>query len=151
VIRRSIAILPRIITRQAVQERAAGTGVALNILEEAGIGTLVFRPDPSQRGIFSDRLRARGGPIMARTFGVGDCVRIPDGRIGRVREVFGGKYRVRVRRATSATHQFLLFAAGDLSRVDCPKGWMSPEGYARYLKVTLAKMRKRQARSGKAR
>ena len=86
---------------------------------------------------------------MARTFRVGDCVRIPDGRIGRVREVSGGKYRVRVRRATSATHQFLMFAARDLKRVDCPKGWMSPEGYVRYLEATLAKMRQRQARSGK--
>ena len=88
---------------------------------------------------------------MARTFRVGDCVRIPDGRIGRVREVTAGKCRVRVRRATSTTHQFLMFVAGDLKRVDCPKGWMSPEGYVRYLKVTLAKMRQRQARSGKAR
>ena len=88
---------------------------------------------------------------MARPFRVGDCVRIPDGRIGRVREVSGGKYRVRVRRATSATHQFLMFASGDLERVDCPKGWMSPEGYVRYLEVTLAKMRQRQARSRKAR
>jgi hypothetical protein len=88
---------------------------------------------------------------MARSFRVGDCVRIPDGRIGRVREVSGGKYRVRVRRTTSATHQFLMFAVGDLNRVDCPKGWMSPEGYVRYLEVTLAKMRQRQARSRKAR
>jgi hypothetical protein len=87
---------------------------------------------------------------MARTFRVDDCVRIPDGRIGRVREVSGGKYRVRVRRATSATHQFLMFAAGDLKCVDCPRGWMSPEGYVRYLKVTLAKMRQRQGRSRKA-
>ena len=86
---------------------------------------------------------------MARTFRAGDCVRIPDGRIGRVRGVSGGKYRVRVRRATSATHQFLMFAAWELKRVGCPKGWMSPEGYVRYLKVTLAKMRQRQARSGK--
>ena len=88
---------------------------------------------------------------MARTFRMGDCVRIPDGRIGRVREVSKGKYRVRVRRTTSATHQFVMFAAADLRRADCPKGWMSPEGYVRYLKVTLAKMRQRQARSGKAR
>lgn len=86
---------------------------------------------------------------MARTFRVGDCVRIPDGRIGRVRDVNGRQYRVRVRRATSATHQFLRFAAGDLTRVDCPRGWMSPEGYTRYLDVTLAKMRQRQARSRK--
>jgi hypothetical protein len=88
---------------------------------------------------------------MTQTFRVGDCVRIPDGRIGRIREVSGGKYRVRVRRATSATHQFLRLTAGDLKRVNCPKGWMSPEGYLRYLKATLAKMRQRQARSGKAR
>jgi hypothetical protein len=78
---------------------------------------------------------------MARSLGVGDCVRIPDGRLGRVREVSGGKCRVRVRRTTSATHQFLTFAAKDLKRADCPKGWMSPEGYARYLRVTLTVQR----------
>jgi hypothetical protein len=88
---------------------------------------------------------------MTRTFRIGDCVRSPDGRIGRVRGVSGGKCRVRVRRATSATHQFLMFAAPDLQRLDCPKGWMSPDGYVRYLKVTLAKMRQRQARSRKTR
>jgi hypothetical protein len=82
---------------------------------------------------------------MARAFQEGDCVRLPDGRIGRVRGVSGGRYRVRVRRTTSATHQFLMFAAKELKRVDCPKGWMSPEGYLRYLNVTLAKMRQRNA------
>jgi hypothetical protein len=87
---------------------------------------------------------------MARTFREGDCVRIQDGRTGRLREVHGGKYRVRVRRTTSATHQFLMFSARDLKRVDCPKGWMSPAGYVRYLKVTLEKMRQRQAHSGKS-
>ena len=74
---------------------------------------------------------------------------ILDGRIGRVREVSGKKYRVRVRRKTSATHHFLELAATDLRHVDCPQGWMSPAGYVRYLKVTLAKMRQRQARSRK--
>jgi hypothetical protein len=44
-----------------------------------------------------------------------------------------------------------MFGAADLRRVDCPKGWMSPAGYLRYLKLTLAKMRQRQARSKKAR
>ncbi|HVK08680.1 MAG TPA: hypothetical protein VM597_07870 [Gemmataceae bacterium] len=88
---------------------------------------------------------------MTQTFRVGDCVRIPDGRVGRVREVSRGAYRVRVRRTTSATHQFLTFAATDLRRIDCPKGWMSPEGYVRYLRVTLGKMRQRQARSAKER
>lgn len=84
---------------------------------------------------------------MVPAFRVGDCVRIPDRRIGRVRETLGKKFRIRVRRKTSATHQFLTFSATDLTRVDCPKGWMSAEGYARYLKVTLAKMQQRQARS----
>jgi hypothetical protein len=76
----------------------------------------------------------------------GDCVRIPDGRIGRVRNVGRGGCRVRVRRKTSQTHQFLMFAATDLRRVDCPKGWMSPEGYLLYLRVTLEKMRQRNRR-----
>lgn len=87
--------------------------------------------------------------MMTGRFREGDCVRITDGRIGRVRGSVKGKYRVRVMRATSATHQFLMFAARDLKHVDCPKGWMSPSGYVRYLKVTLAKMRQRRAHSGK--
>lgn len=82
---------------------------------------------------------------MAGRFVLGDCVRIPDGRIGRVREITGRRYKVRVRRNTSKTHQFVEFAAEDLERVDSPKGWMSPEGYGRYLDSTLAKMKERQA------
>ena len=73
----------------------------------------------------------------------GDCVRIPDGRIARVRGKSGGKYKVRVRRTTSQTHQFLWFPAKELELTQCPKGWMSPTGYNRYLKTTLAKMRAR--------
>ncbi|NUR32739.1 MAG: hypothetical protein HOQ30_01910 [Gemmatimonadaceae bacterium] len=81
---------------------------------------------------------------MAHRFAVGDCVRVPDGRVGRVRAVETGKYRVRVQRRTSKTHQFLLLRAGELSRVECPRGWMSPDGYRRYLKPTLAKQRARE-------
>jgi hypothetical protein len=58
----------------------------------------------------------------------------------------GVSFRVRVRRKTSATHQFLWLSPSDLRKVDCPQGWMSPAGYVRYLKVTLSKMRQRQAR-----
>ena len=72
----------------------------------------------------------------------GDCVKVPDGRIARVRDITKGVYRVRVRRKTSESHQFLEFQKGELKKVGCPKGWMSPEGYNRYLKVTLDKMRK---------
>lgn len=71
----------------------------------------------------------------------GDCVKIPDGRIGRVRDVKNDIIRVRVMRKTSKTHQFLLFGQDQLRRVSCPAGWMSPKGYNRYLKITLEKMR----------
>jgi hypothetical protein len=82
---------------------------------------------------------------MLRSLKAGDCVRLPDGRIGRLRDKQGQRWRVRVRRKTSQTHEFLSWAASQLERVDCPKGWMSPEGYLRYLKVTLAKMKQRKA------
>ena len=79
-------------------------------------------------------------------YSIGDCVLIPDGRLGRAREVSGLKFRVRVRRKTSMTHQFLIFESKDLKRANCPKGWMSREGYVRYLTKTLAKMRLRRAK-----
>ena len=44
--------------------------------------------------------------------GPGDCVKLPDGRVARVREAHGGEYRVRVRRRTSRTHQFLSLPGG---------------------------------------
>lgn len=84
---------------------------------------------------------------MARRFTVGDCVRVPDGRVGRVRAVEKDGYRVRLQRRTSKTHHFLTFRAGELTRVTCPKGWMSPDGYRRYLKPTLAKLKKRQQKT----
>jgi hypothetical protein len=74
----------------------------------------------------------------------GDCVRLPDGRVARVRDAEDGKWRVRVRRQTTQAHQFLRFSADELEKVECPKGWMSPEGYNRYLEATLAKMRARR-------
>jgi hypothetical protein len=78
----------------------------------------------------------------------GDCVRLPDGRLARVRECLEDRCRVRVRRTTSRTHQFLLVDLGVLTRVDCPKGWMSPEGYNRYLAATVEKMRERAPAHG---
>ncbi len=79
----------------------------------------------------------------------GDCVKIPDGRIARVRDAAEGIYRVRVRRKTSKSNQFLKFPKEGLTKVTCPKGWMSPEGYNSYLKITLEKMRIRnQQRKG---
>lgn len=72
-------------------------------------------------------------------------MRLPDRRIARVRERVGDAYRVRVRRTTSKSHQFLLMKATELEGVDCPKGWMGPEGYNRYLTVTVKKLRERTA------
>jgi hypothetical protein len=74
----------------------------------------------------------------------GDCVRLPDGRIGRVRDTSEALCVERVRRTTSKSHQFLKFHRAELTKVDCPKGWMTPDGYNRYLKVTLAKMKLRK-------
>lgn len=81
---------------------------------------------------------------------VGDCVRVPDGRIGRVRTLKEDQVRIRVMRRTSHTHQFLWCMLSEVSVTACPKGWMSPEGYNRYLKITLEKMRQRnEKRHGK--
>jgi hypothetical protein len=74
----------------------------------------------------------------------GDCVRLPDGRVARIRGKSGSAYKVRVRRKTSNTHQFIMVKARDLPPVPCPKGWMSPDGYRRYLHATLAKLHARQ-------
>ena len=80
---------------------------------------------------------------MAYKIELGDCVKIPDGRIARVRDKVNGTYRVRVLRKTSKTHQFIEFQPEELIKVSCPKGWMSPEGYNRYLKITLEKLKLR--------
>lgn len=77
---------------------------------------------------------------------LGDCVKVPDGRVGRIRDIEGDSVRVRVMRITSHTHQFLWYKRAELVVVACPRGWMSPEGYNRYLKVTLAKMKERNAK-----
>ena len=60
----------------------------------------------------------------------GMCVKIPDGRIGRVRDYNkdSNMWRIRVKSKTSANHQFKYFKASDLKIIKCPKGWMSIEG-----------------------
>lgn len=104
--------------------------------------SLAFRSEAWNVPITVDKTKeaALVGPIRA-----GDCVKIPDGRVARVREAIDGKYKVRVRRKTSKSHQFLVLDATDVDPIECPKGWMSPEGYNRYLAETLAKMRERLA------
>lgn len=75
----------------------------------------------------------------------GDCVKLREGTYGRVRaKLENDKWKVRVRRANGSSHHFLVYASGELKKTSCPKGWMSPEGYNRYLKTTLRKMKERQ-------
>jgi hypothetical protein len=78
---------------------------------------------------------------MTELISSGDCVRIPDGRIRR--DIIKKEYLVRVRRKNTKNHQFLKFIIEEVTKVQCPKCWMSPEGYNRYLKETLSKMNKR--------
>ncbi|MCE5232052.1 MAG: hypothetical protein ABFC67_07690 [Mizugakiibacter sp.] len=77
----------------------------------------------------------------------GDCVRVPDGRIGRVRAVEGARARVRLRDPCSGRYRFLWFDAADVRSVACPAGWMSADGYRRYYGATLAKMEQRLGRA----
>ncbi|MGH2613249.1 MAG: hypothetical protein ACRDFB_09435 [Rhabdochlamydiaceae bacterium] len=77
---------------------------------------------------------------------LGDCVKVPDGRVGRIRNIEEENIRVRVMRTTSYTHQFLLYNKAALKVIACPKGWMSPKGYNRYLTTTLAKMKEHNAK-----
>lgn len=88
--------------------------------------------------------RRNAGEGMGERIVIGGCAKIPDGRIGRVREKIGGQYKIRVRRKTGVSHQFLIFDSKQLKAVKCPKGWMSIQGYNRYLKITLAKMKARR-------
>lgn len=74
----------------------------------------------------------------------GVCVKIPDGRIGRVRDKNNGEWRIRVKRKTSNSHQFIYYKSKYLKIVSCPPGWMSIDGYNKYLKKTLAKMREKK-------
>jgi len=61
----------------------------------------------------------------------GECVRLTDGRPGRVRQKVGGKFRVRVRRAGGKTDELLLLGRREIEKIDPPSGWMSVEGYNR--------------------
>ena len=49
------------------------------------------------------------------------------------------------------THQFVQLSMKTLERVECPRGWMSHDGYARYLRITLAKMRQRSSAARQSR
>ncbi len=77
----------------------------------------------------------------------GDCVRVPDGRPGRVRDRRGDKYRIRVRRVGGTSDEFLLLPRRELVRIDPPAGWMSLEGYNRRVAAVKRNARSRSAGS----
>lgn len=75
----------------------------------------------------------------------GECVRVPDGRPGRIREARAGKFRVRVRRRGGTTDEIVELQARDLVRIDPPAGWMTPEGYNRRVAAARRNARERRA------
>ena len=77
------------------------------------------------------------------TFHRGECVRVPDGRPGRIREARGDTVRVRVRKRGGTTDEILAFSPGDLKAIDPPAGWMSPAGYNKRLLAARRNARKR--------
>jgi hypothetical protein len=76
----------------------------------------------------------------------GCCVKLKDGRIGRVREFKSGLWKIRVKRFTSNTHQFVYLKRSDIKIVKCPDGWMSVNGYNNYVRKTLKKMINRNSK-----
>ena len=86
------------------------------------------------------------GAFHKGAFHKGDCVRIADGRPGRVRSARAGTVRVRVRRRGRTTDELLDLPAAELSAIDPPKGWMSPEGYNR--RVNAIRRRSADERGG---
>jgi hypothetical protein len=70
------------------------------------------------RSTFSIRTKKHSLPPKINR---GDCVKIPDGRIARVRDMSKDEYRVRVRRKNSKNHQFLKFAKDDLRKSSVQK------------------------------
>jgi hypothetical protein len=48
---------------------------------------------------------------------LGEFVKIPDGRIGFLRERYADKYVVQVRQPKGINHQFLYFTLGELKAV----------------------------------
>ena len=80
---------------------------------------------------------------MIKAIKAGDCVKLLDGRIGRVRNSQKSRYRVRVSRKNSKSHQLLWLTGVEITKIQCPDGWMSPEGYNRYIRKTLSKMKQR--------
>jgi hypothetical protein len=75
----------------------------------------------------------------------GECVRLADGRPGRVRGKLGAKYRVRVRRSGGKSDEVLLLSGRELEKIDPPAGWMSREGYNR----RVAAVRRAAVRNGR--
>ena len=84
------------------------------------------------------------GPIRR-----GDCVRVPDGRPGRVREARGGTIRVRVRRRGGTADDVLELAPADLVAIEPPAGWMTRDGYNRRVAAARRNAKARRGANGR--
>lgn len=92
---------------------------------------------------------SKAGALKANALRAGDCVRVPDGRPGRVRECSSGRYRVRVRRSGSEKDEVLDLSRRDLTAIDPPAGWMSPLGWTRRRAAARRNAQARKASSAK--
>lgn len=92
---------------------------------------------------------ATKGESRRSGFRRGDCVRIPDGRPGRVRDARGDTIHVRVRRRGGTIDDVLELAPADLSGIDPPAGWMTPEGYNRRVAAARRRAKARRGSNGR--
>lgn len=74
----------------------------------------------------------------------GDCVRLPDGRPGRVRETRGSTVRVRVRKRGRTVDEILVLSPSDLRAIEPPAGWMSPAGYNKRVAALRRSVKERE-------
>ena len=88
----------------------------------------------------------------AKGLKAGDCVLVPDGRPGRVRDCRSGAFKVRVRRPGTEKDELLHLSRRDLTPIDPPAGWMTPLGWTRRRAAARrnARARKSSHRKGNA-
>lgn len=64
--------------------------------------------------------------------------------IGRIRKKEGNYYKVRIKNSNNKYYKFYIIQEKYLKWIECPRGWMSKEGYNNYLRKTLSKIKQRQ-------
>ena len=57
--------------------------------------------------------------------------------------LLGKKSRTKFEPDIGESHRLPWLIQGEVTKIQCPDGWMSPEGYNRYVRKTLSKMKQR--------